>query len=812
MIGGDYTLGDSIIPISIRTSYFGSTTNIVYEREYNLDGAFSYIKTFIAEDNSINMYIAVPPNTKLSNAKFIITLKDLSIEKYTNLDLYNRLDYLNSVNGQEFDLVKLAVDGVSLISGTGVYYNGNGQTSNSTVSSHTGFIDVTKYDKLRFTVRTVPYLSSYGYAFYKEAVNNKDDNRVGGDIEIYSEVYGIRIITVTVPPEAKYFRTTWFKSDSEFYNEFSVIGVKIGTIQETINNDKQAQYYIEYDNIRNVALNRYVEYYSGFDRQNLYKTNPSLNYAASVNINRYKTFVKLNYNLSGEETTNNQTKRIKLSGSLSRSSGTSTFKNWTPDLYLKAGQTYKLSIKKISGDAIYNDNNNYLPWCALYKSGGSAISTTIIFSSEEKGEKLYKFTGIEEPVSLGLGFEGDAILKDFLIDVVLYEYDEEDAVDDYFYNEMNDTISKTRNSITEPSLVFLWTTDIHRHSSNAAYQNFDSMITNMSNFVKQVSCDFLLNTGDLTDGNTVQATTLTRAYDCLNSFMSIGIPYVWAQGNHDTNYAVSGHPYEFTMKECFKAYFSSIKNAIFNMNEQGTEFYIDFVDLDTRVISLNANNCTTHVEYAFGNSTQSWLSNALQTDKKILLFMHQTPYTNHTYNNATPTDTSSGVKTVLNNFVNNGGNLIMLSGHSHLDMAFIDPWLSIMQDCTRAPGNEFEVDSINPSASPSGPYIDVVRKCARTRGTPTQDLWSVCIFKPFSNDLDIIRFGAGKDRYFHNTPITEATTLTTRFSGTVTWSSSNTEIATVSDNGEITFVATGKCAIIAKDEEENYECWVVKVG
>ena len=53
------------------------------------------------------------------------------------------------------------------------------------------------------------------------------------------------------------------------------------------------------------------------------------------------------------------------------------------------------------------------------------------------------------------------------------------------------------------------------------------------------------------------------------------------------------------------------------------------------------------------------------------------------------------------------------------------------------------------------------------------------------------------------------TTLNTKLTGTITWSTSDSNVATVSD-GVVTNIGIGKCAILAKDEVGNYECWIVK--
>lgn len=521
----------------------------------------------------------------------------------------------------------------TLVEGSGVYYNGNGQNTVSTTASRTQFIDVTEFDAIRFIRRRVRDSSSYGCAFYKEAVSNKGENLVKGYREPYGySEYGYEEIEVPVPEGAVYFRTTWYKNTMTGRDAFPfyVIGIKYGEFGQHI-------------------------------------------------------------------------------------------------------EDIESSTKSISD---------------------------VVFSNP----------------------------------------------DDMYTEEMADTISKAENSLTEPALVFMWSTDCHRYSSNAdGVQNFADMVKNMRYFNKKVPCDFMLNTGDMTDGNTEKATTLTRAHTCVSELRTIGIPYMWAQGNHDTNYFNT----TFSIEECYKAYFTATsKEAILNKSEYGTDYYIDYVGLGVRFIVLNANNVDNaqgKSSYVYGRTVVTWLESALDTDMDVIITLHQTPISSQIYSNQGTTG-SAGVISAINNFVNNGGHLVMISGHTHADMAFMSPWLSIMQDCQRY--CSVTNDSINGRSDITTGFIDVIRKNARSKEDARKDLWSVGIYKPISKDFDFIRFGAGKDRYFHTAPVSPQT-LVSRFDSP-TWSTSDENIATVVD-GVVTGVATGKCTIVARDVDENYECWIVNV-
>lgn len=376
------------------------------------------------------------------------------------------------------------------------------------------------------------------------------------------------------------------------------------------------------------------------------------------------------------------------------------------------------------------------------------------------------------------------------------------SIKSYFESEMADTIAKVRAVNDEPSLVFPFVTDIHRYS--ASTQTFADMINNIAYFTKRVKCDFVVNTGDNTDGDTSKDTTTERANAMNEDFMNIGLPYIFAEGNHDNNIYGSSSAI-FTLKETFKTWFTGVKGVTCNFSEKGTDYYIDFDYIGVRLIVLNACNVSKANNYAYGDSTASWLTNtALDTDHTVLLFVHLSPVASQVWNNNHGTN-ADAVKNALQAFVTGGGTIVQLSGHSHMDVAFIQPWLSFATVCQKF----YVADPTSTNSMKISGFIDTKDAPARTAGTYTEDAWTACVLKPNSGELDCIRFGGGFDRYFHYLPIAP-TTLTTRLSD-VTWSSSDTSVATVSD-GVVTGVASGTCAILAKDSEGNYEAWIVTVS
>lgn len=383
------------------------------------------------------------------------------------------------------------------------------------------------------------------------------------------------------------------------------------------------------------------------------------------------------------------------------------------------------------------------------------------------------------------------------------EEEEEEGIESYYVEEMADTIEKVRAVNDAPSVVFPLVTDIHRYRANV--QNFPQMINNIKYFTKNVKCDFIANLGDMIEGNKAKATSLEYAYDSTQDFANIGEDYIFALGNHDENtYTDDDASNQFTLAECYSAFFTATKNVVPNFSEYGTDYYFD-LPVGVRVIVLNACNVSSGTTYAYGNSTAQWLGSVLtNTTTPVLLLEHLSSVAEQVWNNNNPIGSAS-INSVIQSFIDNGGKLIQMSGHSHADIAFIEPWLSIVQVCQK-----YEQADVSTTeyALISG-YIDVINNPARTAQTYTEDAWSCCVYKPSTNDIYIIRFGAGNDRYFHAEPVGTGT-LTSLLSGTLTWTSSDTSIATVS-NGAVTAVGSGTCGILAKDTDGNYECWIVNV-
>ena len=496
---------------------------------------------------------------------------------------------------------------------------------------------------------------------------------------------------------------------------------------------------------------------------------------------------------------------IKLNGNIETTVSTSTVRGWTASVPLEEGRTYRFTAQMISGELSSVESDDYDVGVSVYKSDASTSRGSYTVSADRK-KFVREVIGEGVLYNICLFINSGVTLTNAKYLVIMEDITEEqeessETIETYFLPEMEDTIAKVRDCADSPALVFPLVTDIHRYSS--ASQTFDKMIANMRKFTKEVKCDFIVNMGDTIEGNAQQETSLEYAYDSSADFCNIGIPYFFANGNHDNNPYISSATLKFNIQQTFKAFYAGVKGVTYNVAENGTDYYIDFENLGVRLISLNSCNVNVSATYAYGTSTASWLASALDTTHAVIVVTHVSPIPAQVWNNNSPSNNTS-IRNTMQDFVDGGGKLILFAGHSHVDATFIDPWLSIMQVCQK-----FEQADITTEAygKMSG-YIDVLGNPARTSETYTEDAWSVCVYKPFEDVLDMIRFGAGADRYIHLVPI-GAGTVTSQLDD-VTWSSSDTSVATVS-GGVITEVGAGRCAIIAKDSSGNIEVWIVEV-
>lgn len=146
--------------------------------------------------------------------------------------------------------------------------------------------------------------------------------------------------------------------------------------------------------------------------------------------------------------------------------------------------------------------------------------------------------------------------------------------------------------------------------------------------------------------------------------------------------------------------------------------------------------------------------------------------------------------------------IAIFSGHHHVDYVFSDNEIACIQTTTDA---YYYEDSSN--------YDDSeIPTLTRTLGTVSEQAFDVATVDANNSVVYLTRVGGGNNRIVHcgKTAVSTSVTLTSQLSGTLTWKSSDTSVATVS-NGVVTKVATGVCMVSATndstDETLSTEFW-----
>lgn len=417
---------------------------------------------------------------------------------------------------------------------------------------------------------------------------------------------------------------------------------------------------------------------------------------------------------------------------------------------------------------------------------------------------------------------------------------------DYYADEIANTIAKVEKYNTERGLCYLLSTDQHTMTVQGTVQKFDTvtdMAVNMREIAKHITFDANVALGDLTDFKWNNTTNLFTQYGLINTtadeadaifkawldygmeqLISILPNMYYIMGNHDDNRYINKDRlqetvsrYDHTPGEIHSYYMShTMRNRVSDTNLGGVNYYVDQDNYKIRILCLDSNiyygdtpNPVTGYTgwwYGFNDETVTFAQsalNSLPSGYSVLVFCHQSSIKDHNGDNAAYTNFAN-MQSVFQTFVNGGGKLIAwLYGHQHADWQTADPWLEICFNCQKAQQN-------NVSTFPT--VMQDAVSPARTAGTATEDSWNVLMIKPNNKVISQIRFGAGTDRHFHYEyeAVSGTKTLTSMLSGTLTWGSKNTSVATVS-NGTVTSVASGRTLIYATDTNGDTEYWCVEV-
>ena len=415
---------------------------------------------------------------------------------------------------------------------------------------------------------------------------------------------------------------------------------------------------------------------------------------------------------------------IRVNG-LARTSQ-STYGVATGTLTLKNNHVYIVSIERIAGEVISSDPITI----SVYKDGfGSSIGNYWF----DGNDKSYRgFTAVSgSTYSLCVYIPAHSSFKNAKFRILLKDTTE---TNDVFATEINTTVSSVRALQTEPSIAFPLVTDIHYGISESG-DNFlfkHKTIENIKEVLSQIRADLSVCLGDITEGNS--ANTKQYASEVNNMFRELGVPYLLAIGNHDDNrYGTT-----FSAEDMYAYYCAFADNkAVFNADTDGRDYYIDLPNYKTRFIVLDSN---TIGSYGFPKDCVDWFTGtALETpdDYLAVVLTHISPISSQNYNNTSVTN-GDAIATAITAYQTGGKPIVQFYGHSHCDVDFDTPYLSIGTNCEK-----FENTNGDPTKWPEGAV-----KPARVKREVSEDCWDMVVIRPLSRKIDCIRFGAGADRSF----------------------------------------------------------------
>lgn len=394
-----------------------------------------------------------------------------------------------------------------------------------------------------------------------------------------------------------------------------------------------------------------------------------------------------------------------------------------------------------------------------------------------------------------------------------------DDMKDYFSDEMADTVAKVRARQGNQTATIMVCTDIHYRDVYEQYRPFapysaHGMGLAMKEFARRVRVDNVFCLGDGIDGLFSVERSKMDARDLSRVFSGIGVPLMYAIGNHDDNryFANRGGDRNFTAEEIHAEFIQQVdERTSVGGAMQGCNYYRDIDRLQLRFIVLMSINFNR--QYYFTTDTQNFLTAtfaSMPEGYKAVIFTHTPLLQSHTFSTA---QTVNGGPAISNIIASNLDKFIAIYyGHTHIDNQWMSPFVEINEGAAKV----YNLESGLTDTAPEGSYF-----CERAAGDYREQLWDVAVIDRVNSLLSCIRFGAGVDRYVHLTPVSVAaggnTTLTPSLITASSWERRASESSSISISNGVVSVSSGatsgaRLTAIAKDAVGNMEFWIIQVA
>ena len=266
-------------------------------------------------------------------------------------------------------------------------------------------------------------------------------------------------------------------------------------------------------------------------------------------------------------------------------------------------------------------------------------------------------------------------------------------------------------------------------------------------------------------------------------------------GNHDNNYQTDSRSQELNRQTVINLMFPEQGKCYYQFKVGGTRYYVFDTTLD-----LGLSNMTDYKREQLNWFVAQLLENT--DDEHIVMCCHI--FTDNYTSMADDTEFALQMKYACE----------VAEAFNNRNSAFTLPWKSETKDFSGATGTVHYCIAGHAHHDLMGEYagipVLITTNALYNHVTPTFDL---CAYDHAADTLYTNRIGNGANRILHCEQVAVSTTetLTATITGTLTWASIDTSVATVSD-GTVTAVASGYSLISATNENGESEAWVIAVS
>ena len=300
----------------------------------------------------------------------------------------------------------------------------------------------------------------------------------------------------------------------------------------------------------------------------------------------------------------------------------------------------------------------------------------------------------------------------------------EEATPAWISEEAVRVVNRVRGVMRKEDAAFLLLADTHY----AIGCNWRDTAQSLRQVAERLRPAGIIHLGDVTDGSLPEQWTQRFAGRVLSDMRSLGIPYDGCLGNHDSNYFL-GNKQAMAKSACAQLYLG--KNVPW--------YFRDLPKLRMRMIFLDSFDSTREQRYGFPDEEIHWLRQVLRQvpdGYRVLVFSHVPPLARlHVWSKEILG--SEAVMRELTHYHRNHGGAVLgwIHGHNHADQIYT--------------GASFPIVSVGCSKTESFPEHKPIGSVTQERrlGEPSQELWDVLVLHMHSRDFDLIRYGAGADRF-----------------------------------------------------------------